>query len=631
MRPCRAAWRGRRGCRRARWSSRPRASSCGPYSPRAAAEQAGAGGFGARRGVAVARHVGGLRLARPQGSRPAVKTSSPGDLNAAARPPRAAGAPARRSRGPQPRGDRPRLRGHPDGARASRRGPGPLARGVRRLLVLVGLALALAARGALAFGLGDVEQVARTIAAEPYRDRQTVVPPWMLKGGAMTYDQWRDIRFRPERALWRDEKLPFQVQLFHPGLYFDRSVQVHVVDRDRVEALPFATRYFDYGKNTFEKTIPEDIGWAGIRIHAPLKTPEYFDEVIVFLGASYFRAVGRDNVYGLSARGVAVDTVEPTGEEFPRFIELWLETPAPDATSLVVYALLDGPSLSGAYRFAVTPGVQTVVDVDARLFLRRAPKVLGLAPLTSMFLFGENGTRCVDDFRPEVHDSDGLLVQFASGEWLWRPLDNPTRIDVAALATRDPRGFGLIQRDRDFRSHQDIETRAELRPSAWVAPKGDWGAGQVRLVTIPTKDELMDNVVAFWVPDVLPPPGEPLAYGYVLSWYGDDPARPPAGRVVATRRDHGAVGTPRTGHRWVLDFEGEALAGLGADAAPRAVVTASGGATIFDEHVYKNPVTGGWRLTFQMEPKDAAPVELRAFLERRGQVLTETWSSAWLP
>jgi glucans biosynthesis protein len=500
-----------------------------------------------------------------------------------------------------------------------------------RRLGLAALVVALAAGGAHAFGLSDVEQIARTIAAEPYRDRQTVVPAWMLKGGAMTYDQWRDIRFRPDRALWRDEKLPFQVQLFHPGLYFDRSVQVHVIDGDRVEPVPFSTRYFDYGKNTFGKEIPDDIGWAGLRIHAPLKTPDYYDEVIVFLGASYFRAVGRDNVYGLSARGLAIDTVEPTGEEFPRFIEYWLEKPNPGATSVVLYALLDSPTASGAYRFEVTPGAQTVVDVDARLFLRRTPKVLGLAPLTSMFFFGENTRRWFDDFRPEVHDSDGLLVHFANGEWLWRPLDNPTRIDVAALATQNPRGFGLVQRDRDFRSHQDIETRAELRPSAWVVPKGDWGAGQIRLVTIPTNDELMDNVVAFWVPDALPAPGTALAYGYTLSWYLDDPTRPPGGRAVATRRDHGAVGTPRKGHRWVIDFEGEALAALGPDAAPRAVVTASRGATIFDQHVYKNPVTGGWRLTFQMEPKDAEPVELRAYLERKGEVLTETWSSAWLP
>jgi glucans biosynthesis protein len=492
--------------------------------------------------------------------------------------------------------------------------------------------LVSAATTAHAFGLDDVARTAKQIASEPYRDRQSIVPKWMLKGGDITYDQWRDIRFRPDQSLWRAEKLPFQVQLFHPGLYFDRGVAVNVIDGATVKPLPFSASFFSYGKNDFAARIPKDIGWAGVRIHAAFKKPEYFDEVIVFLGASYFRAVGRDNVWGLSARGLAVDTVEPTGEEFPRFIEFWLEKPAPGATSMTLYALLDGPSVSGAYRFDVTPGDETKVDVGARVFLRKQPKVLGIAPLTSMFFFGENRTRWFDDFRPEVHDSDGLLVHFDGGEWLWRPADNPTRIDVAALATTNPRGFGLLQRDRNFDHHQDLETRADLRPSAWVEPKGDWGRGTVRLVEIPTDTELMDNVVAFWVPDVLPKPGEPLAFGYTQWWYSDDPARPPGGRVVATRRDHGAIGTPEKGPRWVLDFEGAKLAALGDGEAPNGVVTAANEARVFDEHVTKNPVTGGWRLTFQIEPKDPQkPVELRAYLERSGEVLSETWSSAWVP
>ncbi len=497
---------------------------------------------------------------------------------------------------------------------------------------IVVLAVVLVARAASGFGLDDVAATAKQIAAEPYRDRQTVVPKWMLKGGSITYDQWRDIRFRPDRSLWRAEQLPFQVQLFHPGLYFDRSVTVNVIDGGRVAPLPFSATFFSYGKNDFAAKIPKDIGWAGIRIHSAFKKPEYFDEVIVFLGASYFRAVGRDNVWGLSSRGLAIDTVEPTGEEFPRFIELWLERPAPGATSMTLYALLDGPTASGAYRFVVTPGEETTVDVDARVFLRKTPKLLGLAPLTSMFFFGENRTRWIDDFRPEVHDSDGLLVHFDGGEWLWRPIDNPTRIDVAAFGTTNPRGFGLIQRDRAFDHHLDLETRADLRPSAWVQPKGDWGTGTVRLVQIPTDTELMDNVVAFWVPDVLPKPGEPLAFGYTLFWYADDGARPPGGRVVSTRRDHGAIGTPEKGPRWVIDFEGRKLATLGDADAPAGVVTAGSDARVFDQHVTKNPVTGGWRLTFQIEPKDQRkPVELRAYLQRNGEVLTETWSSVWLP
>jgi glucans biosynthesis protein len=287
--------------------------------------------------------------------------------------------------------------------------------------------------------------------------------------------------------------------------------------------------------------------------------------------------------------------------------------------------------VSGAYRFAVTPGVQTTVDVDARIVLRRVPMTLGLAPLTSMFYFGENRTRWFEDFRPEVHDSDGLLLHFDGGEWLWRPLDNPTRINASGFRTRNPRGFGLVQRDRDFTHHEDLETRSELRPSAWVAPRGDWGEGRVQLVEIPTTTELVDNIVAFWVPAALPKVGQPFAYAYTLSWYGDDPGRPPGARAVATRRDRGAGGTPHEAYRYVVDFDGATLDAVLAETPPRAVVSATGGATVFDQHVTKNPVTGGWRLTFQIKPKDQRPVDLRAYLARDGDVLTETWSSVWLP
>jgi glucans biosynthesis protein len=269
--------------------------------------------------------------------------------------------------------------------------------------------------------------------------------------------------------------------------------------------------------------------------------------------------------------------------------------------------------------------------VNVVLFARGTrPAKIGLAPLTSMFFFGENTTRKFEDFRPEVHDSDGLLLHFAGGEWLWRPLDNPTRIDVASFAMRAPRGYGLIQRDRNFDHHQDIETRAERRPSAWVEPHGDWADGQVQLVEIPTDNEKLDNIVAYWVPANPPKPGAPLRYGYTLRWFMDDPGRPPGARAAATRRDRGTIDTPNDGYRYVIDFEGDALRALDDATAPRAVVTATGGAMVDDEHVYKNPVTGGFRLTFQIEPEDAQPVELRAYLERDGDVLSETWSYVWL-
>lgn len=494
--------------------------------------------------------------------------------------------------------------------------------------LLGALILLLCASGARGFDLTDVATKAQKLAAESFRDSGNDVPQWLTE---ITYDQWRDIRFRPEDTLWRDKKLPFQVQFFHPGLYYNRTVAVNVVDGTTVRPLPFAPSQFDYGSNTFASKVPQNLGYAGFRIHAPIKTPKYYDEVIVFLGASYFRAVGKRQVFGLSARGLAVNTALPSGEEFPFFREFWLVTPTAKAKELTLYALLDSPSVTGAYQFVVRPGDQTVVDVDARLYLRDDVQKLGLAPLTSMFFHGENSARQFEDFRPEAHDSDGLLLSFDSGEWLWRPLDNPRTLHVSALKMTDPKGFGLIQRDRDFKSYQDLETHAELRPSVWVTPKGKWGEGNVDLVEIPTKTDTNDNIVMFWVPAKNPKPGDLVAAAYSLTWFDDAPDRPPNGRVVGTRRDRGNRDDV---HRFVIDFDGKELDKIPADEILRGVVSLASGddsAEIIDQQVVKNAVTGGWRLSFQVRPKGRDPIELRAFLDKGGQTLTETWSYAILP
>jgi glucans biosynthesis protein len=494
-----------------------------------------------------------------------------------------------------------------------------------RALLMCALAASLPAARAAAFGLDDVVAKARQLAQQQFHDTKDTVPSWLLN---ITYDEWRDIRFRPEKALWAETGSPFRIQFFHPGLFYDRSVTMNVVDRQGAHPFPYSSALFDYGKNTFASRIPPDLGYAGFRVHYPLKIPNRLDEVIVFLGASYFRAVGRDEGFGLSARGLAIDTGLPTAEEFPFFREWWLVTPAVGAKQLELYALLDSPSATGAYHFVVTPGVKTTVAVDSTIFLRKPVQRLGIAPLTSMFFLGENTLERPVDFRPEVHDSDGLSLHLASGEWLWRPLENPKAVQVNSFQATNPRGFGLMQRDRDFAHYEDLETRAELRPSAWVEPRGDWGDGTVQLVEIPTSSELNDNIVSFWTPREQPKPGEPLSLSYVLSWYGDDPEMPPAGRVVASRHDYGKV--PNV-HRFVLDFAGGKLASIPASEVLRGVVTILNGeevATILDQHVVKNDVTGGWRLSCQIQPQKRDTLELRAFLEKGGEALTETWSYA---
>lgn len=500
---------------------------------------------------------------------------------------------------------------------------------VRRVGLLAAGALGLlAAAGAAppagAFGLADVAKQARKLAERDYRDPRGSVPDWLLQ---ISYDQWRDIRFRPEEALWRGQRTPFEIQFFHPGLFYDRPVKIHVVDAQGVRPVEFSPSQFDYGRNEFASRVPQDLGFAGLRVHFPIKKVEYKDEVIVFLGASYFRAVGRDQAYGLSARGLAIDTALPSGEEFPWFREFWLVRPAAQASALELYALLDSPRATGAYRFVVQPGAQTLVDVEAQIFLRKPVGKLGIGPLTSMFFFGENTPEPPLDFRPEIHDSDGLLLQDGTGEWIWRPLENPRTLSVSAFRLVGPKGFGLLQRDRDFGQYQDLETRQETRPSAWIEPRGDWGAGRVELIEIPTQQDIHDNIVAFWVPDAVPAPGTAMPFSYRLSWYGDDPGRPPGGRAIATRRDRG---TYEDAHRFVIDFEGEKLAALPPETVLRGIVTVAPGGgeagELLEQVVVHNPVTGGWRLILQIRPRGNDPLELRAFLQHGEDTLTETWT-----
>lgn len=486
-----------------------------------------------------------------------------------------------------------------------------------------------AATTSRAFDLDDAAAQAEALAKRPYQsppggDDAGAVPDWLLE---ISYDQWRDIRFRSDEALWRGASSRFEVQFFHPGLFYDRTVKVNVVDAEGIRPVPFSPSQFDYGGNDFASRVPQDLGFAGLRFHFPIKQPDYKDEVIVFLGASYFRAIGRDQAYGLSARGLAIDTALPTGEEFPWFREFWLVRPVPTAREFELYALLDSPRASGAFRFIVAPGAQTHVEVEARLYLREGVGKLGLAPLTSMFQFGENTVGRPEDFRPEIHDSDGLLIHDGSGEWIWRPLENPRTLNVSSFESRNPKGFGLLQRDRNFDHYQDLETRQETRPSAWVTPRGDWGAGHVELIEIPTPEDIHDNIVAFWVPQQQPKPGGPLSFAYRLSWYSDDASRPPGGRVVATRRDGG---THDDAQRFVIDFEGGKLAALPSDTVLRGVVSAitseGESAELLEQVVIHNPVTQGWRLVFQIRPKGGDPLELRAFLQHDEEALTETWT-----
>ena len=506
----------------------------------------------------------------------------------------------------------------------------------RWTLSLLALLIATGAASAQAFGLTDVGAMARELAAKPWSAPENRLPPALRN---LSYDQQRDIRFKPEKALWRAENLPFELMFFHPGRDME-PVRINEVASGTARPLRYDSADFDFGKNGFDAASFGDLGFAGFRVHYALNTPAYKDEVFVALGASYFRAVGKGQHYGLSARGLAIDTAGGAGpEEFPRFTEFWFEKPAPDAKSLVFYALLDSPRATGAYRFELRPGEETVVDVTSRVFLRAganpAIKTLGIAPLTSMFFFGENQPRA-GDFRPEVHDSDGLMVASGSGEWIWRPLSNPAQPLVTSFAVDRLKGFGLMQRDRDFSHYEDTEARYDKRPSAWVEPVGDWGPGRVELLQFKTPDETHDNIAAYWVPATLPKAGEPLALQWRVHFQGDQQQRPPNGWTVQSRRGLGyteASAAALKGQvQYVVDFNGPALDALAADALVKVVASTGDNGRILENNVYRNPVTGAWRMTLRFARADPAkPVELRAFLQHGNDTVSETWSNITAP
>ena len=484
--------------------------------------------------------------------------------------------------------------------------------------------LALASVPACAALFDDVGAQARQLAARPFV--AAAKPVAHAASDALTYDQYRDIRFRPDHSLWRDQKLPFEVQFFHPGFINTETVKIHeVAASGAAREIPFDTADFDYGRNKApSKALAA--GYSGLRVHFPINNAAHKDEVIVFQGASYFRAIGKDQRYGLSARGLAVDTVGADAEEFPRFTEFWLEKPAADATSLVITALLDSKSLTGVYRFVVTPGQDTVVDVQSRLYLRQDVKTLGIAPLTSMFFSGENQPQ-PGDFRPEVHDSDGLMVETGTGEWLWRPLSNPKTILTTSFAMPSLKGFGLMQRDRAYTSYEDDEARYELRPSAWITPAGDWGPGRVELMQLNTVDETNDNIVAYWVPAKLPAPGQPLDLAYRMLWQGDAQQHPPGAWVTQSRSGRSFATLGKGEEQVIVDFTGPSLAALPAGAEVKAVVTGVANVDVVSTNCYRNEANGTWRVAIRFKQRNAGqPVELRAFLQHGTDILSETWT-----
>jgi glucans biosynthesis protein len=491
---------------------------------------------------------------------------------------------------------------------------------------LCGVVLAFSMAVAQGFSHDAVVEEAQRLAAAPYRAPERTVPPELRD---LSYTQYQNIRFRPDQSPWRDVNGLFRVQLFPTGFLFEQAVAINIVDGQEVRPLVATSEMFDWSDARLKGEPPRPVPLAGFRLHYPLHGSQPVDEIIAFLGASYLRLIGREQVYGASARGIAIDTGLPRREEFPFFRSFWLVTPAPAAREVVIHALLDSAALAGGYTFVVRPGTRTEVEVTASLFMRHDVSLLGVAPLTSMFFTGEGRRRRETDYRPEVHDSDGLFIATGNGERIWRPLDNPAQLNITSFSDKSPRGFGLMQRDRDFDHYQDLQARYEKRPSLWVEPIGDWGEGEVRLLEIPSDREIHDNIGAFWVPREPARKGQRIDLRYRLHALLDESRLSPGGRVMATRQapamasgSEQAAGGKR---RVMIDFAGGDLDWLRPGQPVQGHVSTSSG-KVSDVRVEPLGEKRGWRLVFDVEPDGKKPADLRAHLRLYDEALTETWN-----
>ena len=515
-----------------------------------------------------------------------------------------------------------------------------------RRLIVFGCVLVVsvcAASESAEVNLDYVAQRALERAKKPFHSPRADLPK-VLRQDNLDYDKYRDIRFRRDRALWTVDDLPFRIEFFHPGYLYQEPVHIYEFTLTHVQPIRFVQDFFDYGKLRIQNQIPVNTGYAGFRILYPLNKTNQLDELGAFLGASYFRLLGKDQRYGMSARGLALDSGEADRpEEFPIFTDWWLGKPQKEDTELRLFAILDSVSCVGAYEFLIRPGETTVCDVEAVLYLRETNKVhavnskrqpiktLGLAPLTSMFWFGKTTEHKPDDYRSEVHDSDGLLARMDGGEVLWRPLDNPSTMRHQIFHAKDIRGFGLMQRERSFAAYQDSFNPYHLVPSVWVEPHGNWGDGDLHLVELNSEFEGLDNIVAFWDPKNKPAPLQRYQFGYTLKWTHETDLKLSENKAVATRV--GLDLSCKDCRQIVIDFDGPKLDAIPENNKPQAIANCSTNAVILDNQVNRNEDSGTWRVILKMQPKpgNVDPVDLRCTLQSGTNILSETWAYQWSP
>ncbi|GGE07220.1 glucan biosynthesis protein D [Aureimonas endophytica] len=465
----------------------------------------------------------------------------------------------------------------------------------------------------------------RQLAARPYVPE---VPRFADVIERIDYDQHQRLRYRKDETLeLNNGQAP--IRFFYLGRYFKMPVGINVVDGGTSRQLIFDPKLFEIPADSPAKELPDDIGFAGFRILEPHSERDW----IAFLGAAYFRTSGELDQFGLSARALAIDVAMPTPEEFPRFTDFYLG-PSDIGGRVKIACRMNSPRITGVLEMDVKKDGPIVMEIRSRYFAREAIARVGIAPLTSMFWYSETDRPRRVDWRPEVHDSDGLALVTEGGERIWRPLNNPAQVMTSTFGTGSPKGFGLLQRDRNFVNYEDDGVFYEKRASVWIEPKGEWPKGAVQLVEIPTDDEIHDNIVCYYLSEKPVEKGDALAYDYRLTWGKDQPNRPDLGEVVATRIGRGGIpGQPRPAGvvKIVVDFDGGLVAKLDRDAKGVEPVVSTSRGTIEKIDAYSVKVDTAWRVVFDLKVEGQAPVELRLFLKDKDRALTETWSYQFLP
>jgi glucans biosynthesis protein len=463
---------------------------------------------------------------------------------------------------------------------------------------------------------------AENLARQPYKAPELKLPSELAD---LDQERYRAIRFKPEAAIWKDGPGIFELQFLHTGFQYKLPVEIYFIEGGVIRPYPYSSTLFNFAAPLTVPPPDSPGGFSGLRVHAPINRPDAKDPFLIFQGASYFRAIASGQVFGVSARGISVNTAQPAGEEFPFYRAFWINKPAPNDRHLVIYALLDGPSLTGSYKFRIEPGRSTVMEVECTLFPRKPISYVGIAPLTSMYYFGTADTSRVEDYRPNVHSSEGLQMWNGGGEWIWRPLINPERLQYSVFVDKGPKGFGLLQRKRAFSDYEDIDARFDNRPTIWVEPIGDWGEGAVDLIEVPSRSEIYDNIIAFWRPKA------PLAeiashyFHYRLHWGWEPPVRSTKAYAVQTRV--GAMADQSTKF-FVIDFVSGGSCN-GCNLSPFTADVRAGDGEIRNVVVRQNPATGGQRVTFEFKPGRVEQTDLRCELRQNGQGISETWIYRW--